>query len=83
MCAFLGHPRTVSDVLTIQEAADATGFSPKTLYAAARDGRLFVEPTSIGFLVPLVEVQRVKGLRTLGSRKAAQALRRIEAKRAA
>lgn len=64
-------------MLTIQEAADTLGFSPKTLYAAARDGRLQVHVTSIGYLVPASEVDRLRGSRTLGSRRAAQALRRI------
>lgn len=70
-------------MLTIQEAADTLGFSPKTLYAAASDGRLLVHVTSIGYLVPASEVDRLRGSRTLGSRRAAQAQRRISALSAA
>ena len=64
-------------MLTIQEAADTLGVSPKTLYAAALDGRLLVHSTGIGYLVPSSEVDRLRGRRTLGSRRAAQALCRI------
>ena len=64
-------------MLTIQEAADALGFSPKTLYAAARDGRLAAEVSSIGLLVPQTEIDRLTGHHTLGSRKAARARQRV------
>ncbi|MHB0927723.1 MAG: hypothetical protein ACYC3W_02210 [Candidatus Nanopelagicales bacterium] len=68
-------------MLNIIDASKATGFSPKTLYAAASDGRIRSHRTREGVHIPLDEVARIAGLPSLGSRRAAHAIRRIEAAR--
>ena len=73
--------RTVKCVLNIIDASKATGFSPKTLYAAAADGRIRSERTREGVHIPLDEVARIACLPSLGSRRAARARQRIDSAR--